>query len=227
MICLLAPLHAQEKNTLDVRLQQSSGSFGFDIGLPGEQTISRLDYDLDGMLLELSAVLRIPDAKEFSVRGSISQSLSMDGTATDYDWDDNRDLLYLSKAESEVDFSRGRLDVVWEREADDGWLFGAEAGYLFESYDTETSNLRSLIFEGEPENVRVPGAISIYDMEMDGIRLGAMLGRRDDKFNWYIRAGYLPDLNASADAFWILRNYPFVQDAEGMASRSRFCSNTT
>jgi hypothetical protein len=105
---------------------------------------------------------------------------------------------------------------------------GALVGYGAQRFEFTDRNLHVTLSDGRPTNHDYPGVSSYYDMELHVGRVGLFADMRTaERLRCYIEVAYVPYLKASADALWVLRGYPFWQEAEGKGYTSSFSASYT
>lgn len=217
-----ARARAQERERLplgieiDAEVHAISGEAGFEIGLEGQQIVSKLEYPLDGWMAEARASYAFPFLeRRLSVRGRYARSLSVSGTSKDTDYYPDGGTWIYSECDNDATVREWDAEAAFLQPVGDTLLLGGFAGYGERAYDFEDTNL----VMSRPVHHTHAGPVATYDMKFTGIYLGAM-GR------WAIyrglsiegRMALIPFLKASGDALWILRDYPFSQTAEGLGA---------
>lgn len=192
----------------------TSGEVGFEIGYPGEEIISKLVYPMDATLFQVAAEYTFPKNPEVKqdlrLRARFAHSLQLEGTSSDTDYG-----IYENYSESD---SSGTVllwdvDLLLLHPVNPNFRLGAFAGIGSQNFKYEDSNLVNY----SPESFSVSGPNATYDVVFDGLRFG-VLGEADvgKAFTLSAELSLTPFLRADADGNWILRDFTFQQEAEGM-----------
>ena len=149
------------------------------------------------------------------VRGSYAQSGDLSGTSTDTDYDFFGFKQHYSESDNEGEATIWSADLMLLVRPFAAVEAGLLAGYGEHSYAFEDSDLH-YEYEYGTDVGFVPGPVSTYDVDFTGPRVGVIgtvmpLARLSLSAEWI----HIPALEAKADAVWMLRDYPFSQEAEG------------
>ncbi len=205
--------------TVDGSIWGSGGSTGFETGEEGEAVVSKLEFPMNGVLAELRGSYAFPIAKQrISVRGRYARSLVAEGTSKDTDYYPDGNIWNYSESDSEADVQQWDFDLVYLHTFKKRISVGAFIGYGSEEADYSDSNLVNL----RPDYYTVDGDNATYDVTFTSPRVGLIV-------RWQIiqrlsvegEVAGLPLVKAEADALWMLRNYPFHQEAEGFGVTGR------
>jgi hypothetical protein len=198
--------------TLDAGFWGVAGRNGFETGEEHQPKVSKLEYPMNGIMLELRGAYAFPILKQrLSVRGRLAQSAYVGGTSKDTDYNTDGSTWNYSESDSEASVLHLEGDIVFLQPFKQ-FSVGGFIGYGSERSDYEDSDLVNTW----PEYYTVGGVNATYDVTFSSVRLG-LLGR------WQIikrlaiegEIAGLPYVRAEADAVWKLRNYPFSQEATG------------
>lgn len=211
--------------TLEASLWYSYGTAGFKIR-DWFGVISELEYPMEGPLWEVRGelVLHQRPLWNLSVRGRGATQISYEGTSKDSDFDLFGFREKYSESDSKADVLIWDADVVarcriFPRERhrlfNTAWV-GLSLGYGEQTFDYEDENLDAEYDYGA--NVfQVDGLIAEYRFEYSGVRVGFnALTRPTEKITLLAEAVVIPNLKADNEAYWILRDYPFDQQADGV-----------
>ena len=211
----------------DASIWYSMGEAGFQYadGL----SVSELTYPLDGYLAEFQGEAKFlfylgPVPATAGLRGRLARSIDVKGTSTDSD----RALGWLwgySEHDCTADILLWEVDGLFAvyplHQLDHPFLKSIETGLIlgygqqrFEFSDRDGTGY----YYGE-EPVTFRGLVSTYDVDFTGLRIGPYLRLHPThRLAVSLEALMIPDLRAESDANWILRNYRFWQEAEGMGT---------
>ncbi len=194
---------------------------------------SDVGYPLDGTMAEIrvgyqyaTPVIYPGMASGLGVKVGYAESLEMSGTSTDTDYDLRGFAVHYSESDNETDARIWNVDgvislsplpvagsaVPAERSAVQiNLLFG----YGEHRYNHDTQNLRYSYDYGADEG-SLEGPVSSYDVTFQSLRMGAELVMQMDA-SFFVSGSFvfLPYVRAESDALWLLRDYPFQQEAEG------------
>ncbi len=206
----------------DASLWRSDGEAGFEEG-DFWGIFSTLEYPLDGEMGEVRAEYRhrldsggIPSF--IVIRGSYAQSLELDGTSTDRDYDDYGSEINYSESDNEGEATIWSADLMFLVQMSPSFEAGVFAGYGEHSYEFEDDNLYYSYNYGADAGF-VPGPISTYDADFTGLRAGLIATLTpSERLSLSAEWAMMPSLEAEAEGFWMLRDYPFWQEAEGVGN---------
>lgn len=195
------------------------GDAGFKIWEDEQYTISQLEYPVDGVMYEIRLGYAFPMLKRrLGVRTRVAGSTSVEGTTKDTDWETDGSLYNESEADAEATVGIMDLDLIFRQPIGERLVLGAFLGYGVHSLEYECSDLQNTY----PSRFSRAGKVSTYDMTFTGMRLGALArGDLPRRFGLDAELVYLPALDAEGDANWILRHYPFDQEAKGTGLEGR------
>ncbi len=208
---------------LNASILFSNGNVKFEYAEPPWR--SKLSYPLDGYLFELSAESRLQCRVEeypltAGIRGRFAQDISVKGDVTDSDWEHDYRWGY-SEHDGDADVSIWDVDCVFSirpfiwstpyivKSIEAGLIIG----YGEQSFDFLVKDGWGNYF-GEAEVFS--GKVSTYDTTFSGIRIGPYLQCQPiSDLALRVEAIAIPNLKTESDAYWILREYRFWQEAEG------------
>jgi len=186
----------------------------------------KLVYPLDGWVAEIRAESRFPFTighrrAGVSVRARHARSIRVNVTSTDTDWDSLGIVGDYSESDCEADISMWDIDAAFSVHIPQHTIpvtldIGALAGYGVQSFGFTDTNLHVTVSDHSQTDYYRSGVNAYYNMEIRYGRLGAfghMLTH--EKLRCYLEATYVPYLEASGDAYWVLREYRFWQAAGG------------
>lgn len=185
-----------------------------------------LEYPLDGWMAEMRAESRFPftighHRVGTSVTARYARSIRIDGTSADTDWDSVGVMSDYSEADCEADIVMWDIDAAFfvhvpQRRIPVTLEVGALAGYGAQRFGFTDTNLHVTLSEYRRTDRHYQRVSAYYDMEIHTGRVGLFADMRSpEKLRCYLEATYVPYLEASADALWVFRHYPFWQEAEG------------
>jgi hypothetical protein len=186
----------------------------------------KLEYPLNGWMTEICAESRFPfviGRHRFgtSLKGRYAHSMQISGTSIDTDCDSLGTMSVYSEADCEGDIIMWDIDATFfvripQQRIPVTLEVGALAGYRVQRFDFTRKNLHVTLSDGRPTNRHYQGVSSYYNMDLRSGRVGLFGDMRTrEKLRYYLEVTYVPYLEASADALWVLRDYPFWQEAEG------------
>jgi hypothetical protein len=189
-----------------------------------------LVFPIEGHLWELraSALLAGEDRWSLRGRGRYSGAIAVEGSSTDTDWDWYGDLVHYSRSDAKADVEIWDADLLvmgWpasgESQSALGRVgFGLFAGYGVQRFDYTVKGLEGLYEYGQ-EEVYEEGDVATYDLKCRGPRLGAqILCKPMDRLTLSGEAALML-LTIRSDAYWILRSFPFTQEATGRGTLGR------
>jgi hypothetical protein len=204
---------------LSAGVMGTSGDVGFEIGYPDEPILSKLVYPMDAALFQVSAEYTFPKNPEVKqdlrLRARFAHSLQLEGTSSDTDYGDFEN---YSESDSSGTVLLWDADLILLHPLSPDFRLGAFAGIGSQSFRYEDSNLVNY----SPESFSVSGPNATYDVVFDGLRFGVLgeanLGRA---FLLSAELSLTPFLRADADGYWILRDFTFQQEADGMGWSGR------
>ncbi len=210
------PLGAPVSFEFSGSLQQVDGEAGFQIGQSGD-IISQLTYEVDATMVGLTA--RAPLSPAIWLRGELATSLSGDGESEDLDWE-NGTLTDVSISQSDVDLSSYSILIAYSLAASESLSLGWVAGYAAFTYDFSTFDTHTTVSYGEDVDDFDEGNVSTYEVEFSGLEFGAFVDASlAEKLLLHAEILFTPSLSAESSALWILRDYPFEQEADGIGLR--------
>lgn len=186
---------------------------------------SKLNYPLDGYLVEVSAKTKLQfplgrSSASVAIRGSIAQDISVKGDVTDSDYQYDYRWGY-SEHDGKADVSIWDIDCLFSVRpftwSDSDIVKSMEAGMIIgygeQSFDFLVTDGWGRYYNQE-ENFS--GHIATYDTTFSGFRLGPYFQCQPiPELSLRIEAILIPNLEANSDAYWILREYRFWQIADG------------
>lgn len=208
-----------------VAVREIQGDAGFAIAYAG-RPISQLTFPAEGSLVAVDgdAVYREPETPwACRLSGGYAVSVSAGGTSTDEDFGFSGSTVHYSESDSDAAIATWYVEAAWlwqvapaapdpaRRSIEIGLLLG----YRKQSLEFDDSNLMGSYYYGT-ETVTYEGAVATYDVDFSGASVGVSLGMQP----WPTvqvggRFAVMPSLEAEGSAYWILRDYPFWQYAEG------------
>lgn len=198
----------------------------------------KLVYPLDGWMAEIRADSRFPFAvghRSFgtSVKARYARSIRVNGTSADTDWDSLGIKCDDSEADCEADIIMWDIDATFffripQQRIPATLEVGVLVGYGVQRFEFTDTNLHVTLSEGRRTDRHYRGVSTYYDMDLHVGRVGLFADMRTpENLRYYIEATYVPYLEATADALWVFRNYPFWQEAEGEGYTLSFSASYT
>jgi hypothetical protein len=220
---------AESRFTVEAGWTMVDGNAGFRLGYSGAN-ISRLVFPIEGHLWEAraSAWLAGEDRWSLRARGRYSGAIAVEGSSTDTDWDWYGELVHYSRSDTEADVEIWDADLLllaWPAIGDQAsalgrWGVGLFVGYGVQRFDFTVKGLEGLYEYGEVE-VYEEGDVATYDLKGRGPRFGAHVRcEPSDRLALVGEVGLMP-IRMRGDAYWILRNFPFTQEATGRGTLGR------
>jgi hypothetical protein len=209
--------------TVEPSVWYSLGEAGFEGDNEGWRW--ELVYPLDGWMAEIRAESRFPFAigrrVGTSLRARYARSIRVNGTSTDTDWDSLGTMSVYGECDCDADIIMWDIDVVLfvhvlQQRIPVALELGVLMGYGGQRFEFTDTDLHVTLSDGRRTDRHYGGVSSYYNMELRTGRVGLFADMRTrERLMCYLEAAYVPYLEASADALWVLRDYPFWQKAEG------------
>ena len=149
--------------------------------------------------------------------------IRISGTTTDTDWNRAGAKSDCSESDSDADVEIWDADIVglvrpfaaMRSRFLRTLSVGMVAGFGSQSFDFSETDLDA-VYDFGTRRFTVPGPVAIYKVQFQGARVGLFSGIQPVRaLSITAEVIWTPVVQAESEAVWILRNYPFWQEATG------------